>query len=202
MKVIHLLRKPLSEKTVAANTTKHGVGGLNIDASRIEGPAWTWGTQTDIRGGGYGSKRPSDGDVFATNVQSNPKGRWPANLILQHLDGCRCEGVKRVKGAGWRDTDRRTTMLRGNVAPAASNSRHHVDKDGKESVANWICEPGCPIKALDEQSGVRAKGNLPSQQNTASWKMSSKGKNLTPEINYGDTGGASRFFKQVGGSKK
>lgn len=30
-----LIRKPISEKTVAANTLKHGTGGINIDASRI-----------------------------------------------------------------------------------------------------------------------------------------------------------------------
>ena len=34
MRVIHVLRKPLSEKTVAANTLKHGVGGLNIDGGK------------------------------------------------------------------------------------------------------------------------------------------------------------------------
>lgn len=32
---ICLARKPLSEKTVAKNVLKHGVGGLNVDASRI-----------------------------------------------------------------------------------------------------------------------------------------------------------------------
>ena len=78
MRVIHVLRKPLSEGTVAANTLKHGTSGLNIDASRHEG------------------------------------GRWPANVILQHLDGC-----------------------------------------------GGVCEPGCPVTRLD---------------------------------------GASRFYKQVGGS--
>ncbi len=31
-----LIRKPLGEKTVAANVLKHGTGALNIDASRIE----------------------------------------------------------------------------------------------------------------------------------------------------------------------
>ena len=36
MRVIHVLRKPLSESTVAANTLKHGTGGLNIDASRSQ----------------------------------------------------------------------------------------------------------------------------------------------------------------------
>jgi hypothetical protein len=35
MKVIHLLRKPCSEGTVAANVLRYGTGALNIDASRI-----------------------------------------------------------------------------------------------------------------------------------------------------------------------
>ena len=35
MRIIHVLRKPLSEGTVASNVLKHGCGGLNIDASRI-----------------------------------------------------------------------------------------------------------------------------------------------------------------------
>ena len=34
-RMIHVLRKPLSEGTVASNVLKHGTGGLNIDASRI-----------------------------------------------------------------------------------------------------------------------------------------------------------------------
>ena len=42
--MIHVLRKPLSEGTVAANVVKHGVGGLNIDASRV-------GTTDNLNGG-------------------------------------------------------------------------------------------------------------------------------------------------------
>lgn len=78
---ICVARKPLSG-TVAENVLEHGTGGLNIDACRIEGPPWEWGTQTDIKGSGYGSKRPSNGDVHAKNLESDPKGRFPANLIL------------------------------------------------------------------------------------------------------------------------
>jgi len=35
MKVIHLLRKPCSEPTVAANVLRWGTGALNIDATRV-----------------------------------------------------------------------------------------------------------------------------------------------------------------------
>ena len=53
------------------------------------------------------------------------------------------------------------------------------------------------VGVIDDQSGVLAKGNFPSQQTTISMYMTSKGKNLTPERDYGDIGGASRFFKVV-----
>ena len=78
---ICVARKPLTG-TVAENVLEHGTGGLNIDACRIEGPPWKWGTQADLTGNGYGTKRPSAGDIHAKDVESNPKGRWPANLIL------------------------------------------------------------------------------------------------------------------------
>ena len=44
MKVIHVLRKPLSEKTVTANTLKHGTGAVHIDPCRIprEGQKGGW----------------------------------------------------------------------------------------------------------------------------------------------------------------
>ena len=202
VRVIHVLRKPLSEGTVASNVLKHGCGGLNIDASRI-------GT-SDYCGGG--SKMSSSGHTLSEFesyekgsgwVAGSVSGRWPANLILQHLDGCRCEGVKKVKA---HNPGNKAT--RGGASTGECYGDYgkrslvgHADEDGKESVANWICVEGCPVAALDEQSGVRAKGNFPSQQNTTTGIRSSKGKSLTPEIDYGDSGGASRFSKQIGGEK-
>lgn len=80
---ICLARKPLQKGlSIAANVQKWGTGALNIDGCRIPGEAWTWGTQTDIKGGGYGSNRPSEGKILAENVESDPLGRWPANVIL------------------------------------------------------------------------------------------------------------------------
>ena len=38
-KVLTLLRKPLGD-SVARTTLKHGTGGLNIDAGRVEGQRW------------------------------------------------------------------------------------------------------------------------------------------------------------------
>jgi hypothetical protein len=205
MRVVHVLRKPLSEGTVASNVVKHGCGGLNIDGSRVahaNPDDLEAHRKMDValkaRGGSMDNSWKNSSDLSGANDVPTG-GRWPANVILQHLDGCRCDGIKRVKGAGWRDTDRRTTMLRGNVAPAASNSWHHVDKDGKETVANWICELGCPVAALDEQSGVcPSTGNNPSTaKNTSIYRPGQPP--MAQGRLYADTGGASRFFKQVGG---
>jgi site-specific DNA-methyltransferase (adenine-specific) len=80
MKSIHVLRKPCSESTVAANVLKHGTGGINVDGSRIGTTVETWPTSRSYPYGGgvtYGSK------AAPTEVtQAAPPGRWPANLVL------------------------------------------------------------------------------------------------------------------------
>jgi len=77
-----LARKPLSEKTVAANVLKWGTGGINIDGCRVDGI-----TEADIK------KRQSfensednkkDKGMFSVrdkHTPMNPQGRFPANLI-------------------------------------------------------------------------------------------------------------------------
>lgn len=85
-----LVRKPCSEKTVAANTLKHGTGGINIDGSRIE---TDWSTDPTRRG--WQGRNLSHDDGSAPFVdhnkelsQPNPLGRFPANLVLSHSEHC------------------------------------------------------------------------------------------------------------------
>jgi len=75
-----LCRKPLSEKTVAANVLKWGTGGINIDGCRV-------GTDTS-RGDRYKGKPPLGGkssgkyqDMPREEVWDVKAGRFPANLI-------------------------------------------------------------------------------------------------------------------------
>jgi hypothetical protein len=82
---IVLARKPLSESTVAANVLRWGVGGLNIDASRIgyQSPA----DFESAKGGDTGSaNRSMDGwglgKAIPQSEKISPQGRWPANLLL------------------------------------------------------------------------------------------------------------------------
>ncbi|MCH8196473.1 MAG: site-specific DNA-methyltransferase [Proteobacteria bacterium] len=73
-------RKPLSEKTIAANVLEHGTGALNIDGCLVEGPMdGVWGTS---------NKTVSEDRIFNASPDRNdyrtkprPGGRWPANVI-------------------------------------------------------------------------------------------------------------------------
>lgn len=78
-----LVRKPLSEKTVASNVLKHGTGGINIDASRISSPDAQEGR---LRHGG--GKKLVYGDYNQAVKNPAPAGRFPANLVLSHSPHC------------------------------------------------------------------------------------------------------------------
>ncbi len=82
---IVLARKPISEKTIAANVLKWGTGALNIDECRI-------GTETRVnqaagnKAGGNALNMSAKG--MPANVKSREaKGRWAANVILDEHAG-------------------------------------------------------------------------------------------------------------------
>jgi len=86
---ITVARKPLGEKTVAANVLEYGTGGINIDESRIPtnpdvddarlGGNGSW--KTDNAGSNIGNA-PFKGD----DVASSERGRFPANIIHDGSD--------------------------------------------------------------------------------------------------------------------
>lgn len=73
---IVLARKPLSEKSVAANVLQHGTGAINIDAARIATdeltPRNNNNTATIYEKGFEGTPK---------TIEPSPLGRWPANII-------------------------------------------------------------------------------------------------------------------------
>jgi hypothetical protein len=243
MRVIHVLRKPLSEGTVAANTLKHGCGGLHIDASRVgttdnlNGGAyainpthragedmWTRDRKGDTncfkRGGAGRSSLPGDtregaaAGMFqpSSTVSSNfvqPTGRWPGNLILQHLDGCECVGVMKVSGGAYTGKkSERDGLNKGHDEIYGDyGSRSvvtHADEDGKDTVAHWVCVEGCPVARLDEDTvSLKVRGNRgPSMSSKVAdvyGKLNAMGCGTEYNHDTDSAGGASRFFKQVGG---
>jgi DNA modification methylase len=67
---------PAKALTVAANVLAHGTGALNIDGTRV-GTADTY-TYPNGRGG---SPIHKGGQDCSAPAESNPLGRWPANLL-------------------------------------------------------------------------------------------------------------------------
>jgi site-specific DNA-methyltransferase (adenine-specific) len=87
-----LIQKPISESSIARNILKHGVGGLNIEACRIEpqdkesfSKYWDRDSISDIRGGNYNNGKSGEMDCAKYNA---PSGRYPANLILSCSADC------------------------------------------------------------------------------------------------------------------
>lgn len=133
---------------------------MNIDACRVPGipPSVPQPKFNSPTGQIYGMKAGEG----RNGEMSHATGRWPANLVLQHLDGC--------------------------------------DPDGTETIAAWACAPGCPVAALDVQSGVSKStgGRTVTRSgggNVGSGKTSEKSWS-NDDPGFGDTGGASRFFHQ------
>lgn len=213
-----LLSRDEMETTVASAMIRKGHGAMDIDASRI-------GTEQrsyDLKGGenlnqisrvGKGDARDASslgaygiGDKQVSIGKKEVTGRWPSNLILQHSSSCRLEGTKEVgtgpKG-GYHYEDSQYTV-KGFVPtcrPSASSNR------GTEEVDNWICEPSCPVKILDSQSGILKSGDVASHHMRNNSTQPSKGGYQggfgdIPLTGYGDEGGASRFFKQVKSDKE
>lgn len=150
VKVVHVLRKPCSEPTVAANVLRWGTGAINVDATRI-GTNAGWAYPNGRGGSGWHGVEGLGRNL--TQPMASTAGRWPANLVLQHLDGCVQDGTRRVKASGFDQSSppRSTGLVFGEHRDTPKI--RHSDPDGTETIAAWTCAPGCPVAALDQQSG-------------------------------------------------
>jgi len=75
---ITVARKPLGEKTVAANVLAHGTGGLNVDGCRVGTDGGT--TRSDQ------APYAASGWRTGHKIETLNAGRWPANLIHDGSD--------------------------------------------------------------------------------------------------------------------
>ena len=88
---IVMARKPLSEKSIAINVLKHGTGGINIDASRIQGDDTAGERKITTRKSrdennvwtDENSGMKQEGNHFA---DADPRGRFPANVMHDGLE--------------------------------------------------------------------------------------------------------------------
>lgn len=209
MKVITVARKPV-EGTVAKNALEHGTGGLNIDRSRL-------GTSESLDGGAY-SENASDrpdyedwrfkrGDKGNAGEFVQPSGRWPANLILEHHAECVKVGTQKVEGHTIRhyDGDKANRAYGFYIVDEENRGQDQkvteAHKQADITVDVYDCHPDCPCVGLDVQSGVsherfRVTKENEGREDESQWRLKPTKGTLR---GHGDSGGASRYFKQVGG---
>jgi len=212
VRVITLARKPLVG-SVADNVLRHSTGGLNIDATRIgyqsdadKASATPQGSCTAMSGRLAGKVQGGgDRSEFERPPQ---KGRWPANVILEHTSECRQVGTKKVEG--WDDIRGGNEVGEGGqfgtdiYGDSKGRTKATPRGYGVEEVPAWDCHPECPVKALDDQSGpdrgafAPVRGSEPSEAVKTVYGQRER----IEGVFHGDTGGASRFFKQVGGDDR
>lgn len=202
---IILARKPL-EGTVAENVLKHGTGALNIEGCRIATNGeleWSALTRKTAASGTAASGTTAPNDGAGEYVQ--PIGRWPANVILTHSGACEFIGTRKVKASPpvtGSEPSSKTDAVFGTFARRAPSSQYGVD--GYEEMEAWNCAADCPIRQLNEQSGITTSGAMKREVNGYD------GTSVTgflhgrsgPSNQHGDRGGASRFFYVVKTSPK
>lgn len=188
-----LVRKPISEKSIAQNVLKHGTGGINIDECRISVDE----NESNKRNNPSTSINAMFGNSEMTRGATLIQGRFPANLILSHNPDCEYIGTKEV-GNG--DAQKGST-LRSNIgfklSESSSDRSNSIVNYGKETVANYKCTPGCAVAMLDEQSGKVSYNPLDLNGKSRGGKIYGNNKVLPSGAElyaYGDKGGASRFF--------
>ena len=201
--IITLLRKPL-EGTVAENTLKHGCGAINIDETRVSFGDESINFEARQRQQADPREKGWSGHVaqVGSDIQMyKEKGRWPANFILIHKEGCELKGTKKIKeGVDKSDkggTEREVGLYKDGLKKRAKD--HH---QGEETVANWVCVLDCPVKELDQQSGHlksttrNPTGNpiYPTSNTSVTWNANNVMD--TTQRGFNDEGGASRYFKQ------
>ena len=193
---IVLARKPLEKGlSIAENVLKWGTGGINIDVSRIKlednyKPIKRVNSYHDGSNNEW-LKLPK---LNGNSPSANSQGRFPSNFIMTHHEDCECVGIKKVKannGSG-KASQNSGGFSKGMFGDGNSDNigGGFTDANGEETIEDWSCVDDCPIKILDEQSGISKSSDSERKRNSiGSFGMPN---DKTPE--YNDKGGASRFF--------
>lgn len=200
---ILLARKPLGGLNIAGNVLRHGTGALNIDASRIRAPGEV--VANTGRGDGPAASKGVYGDGQVEGPHQTPGqrlGRFPANVVLSHADGCVLNGMKKVQGTAPHAVRSSVERCDGREMFSRKNGEvvNYGDVTGMEDVEDWACVEGCPILELDRQSGPAGAfapvpvGGAKDSRRGIYGDFASQVSSLDRGSWYGDSGGASRFY--------
>lgn len=185
---IVVARKPLAG-TVAANVLEHGTGALNVDGCRVDAGDEQFSPEP---GGEPVTTNQVYGKGLGVGQGQHVAGRWPSNVVLSHLPECVEVGVRKVvAGGGNATTGGELPTWQG---PGGRSPVTHHDGDRTETIPAYECAPGCPVAALDEQSGERpSSGGAAFTRGGYARQLGDRDTDGA-ELGYGDAGGASRFY--------
>jgi site-specific DNA-methyltransferase (adenine-specific) len=201
----YLARKPF-KGSIAGNVLEYGVGGINIDESRVKTEEELGRNNVNIKNSPL---NPKDGwnsnNMKGLNtVGQNKKGRWPANLILSHSVDCVKIGEKKVKVEGMaagtkKEYDKKEKGFFAKINQTRGDG--FKDKNGLETITDYQCTDDCPVKILGEQSGeLKNGGKLNAKRlvkSTENQHVYGKYNDIEQtEVYGGDKGTAARFFNQ------
>jgi DNA modification methylase len=198
---IYLFRAPLEKGlTVAQNFAKWGTGVLNVDACRVGRQAADASGRAES-GSAASPNLSMAGANYARDAKpDNAAGRWPPNLALTHDAACVRVGSRAVKANPTWDTPNRAPPTIFGSAVAEVSATHPTDGQA-EDVPAWQCVEGCPVLAMDRQSGDTQTGSrFVSLAVSAGHQGHVFGKESraagTPKPHHSDAGTASRYFPQ------
>ncbi|MCG3775658.1 MAG: Modification methylase HindIII [Nitrospira sp.] len=156
---IVVARKPLVG-TVAKNVEQWGTGALNIDDCRVQTIDKLSISKADPFHREDGNQMWNKTSSGAIERNQSPLGRWPPNTVMSHDPTCVAVGETHVRGTGhWRETRGAGSSragASGHVGQSDLTEKYDEGVEGVEVV--WACVPGCPVRHLDNQTGVRTSG--------------------------------------------
>jgi len=190
---IVVAQKPYEGKPVEC-ITETGAGALWIEGGRVS-------TNDTVGANGYWGFTPetgwNDNNVPSRKVSDfeHNRGRWPPNLALAHHPDCVRVGTKRVSGDKRGNCSGKREGGFANVGADKGSSEPNARVYGDESAPDYQCVEGCPVKALEEQSGDRTSGGYPAEGLQRVWNGIYGRPNKTGPANIGKSiGTAARFY--------
>jgi site-specific DNA-methyltransferase (adenine-specific) len=151
---ITVARKPLGEKTVAANVLAHGTGAINVDGCRVGTETITQRLATVVGGKSIGEKAVGVPQK-ETGETTQTIGRWPANLIHDGSD----------EVVGLFPSDKQGSASRFFYVPKASKKDRDEGCEGLEGRDVYSEAAATPMR--DNREQVQRRNHHPTVKPTA-----------------------------------
>lgn len=198
---ILLARKPISERNIASNVLKWGVGGLNIGECRIGYLSNRDKESARIGFANIGWKHSGNTKEEMTEKEydlANQQGRFPADIILE----CCCECDELIEAGDPTHPGQHKNITNPNsifgIGTGEINKNRITCEKGNKCLIHT--NPNCVCRMLDEQSGELKTGEMNSIAKGGQY--AAYGYQYPREtVSHKSKGGASRFFYQAKASQ-